>query len=173
MTEKTQTPFRVGGVYRQRDGAVMLVCSPLPGWEDGSCQVKFAEDYAPYNATVGMSNGLRWLATGGLRNRNETLHDLLPGELHQVDGQWVALEEKKEDSFCMSVGEAASIVKATPEFTGAMHFADAEMIARDGQAKPQADWNPIYLQPAPKSTAKPALSALLLCADLEPRGYLR
>lgn len=50
---------------------------------------------------------------------------------------------------------------------------NAAMIARDGPAKPQADWNPIYLQPAPKSTAKPALSALLLCADLEPRGYLR
>lgn len=50
---------------------------------------------------------------------------------------------------------------------------NAAMIARDGPAKPAA---------APKDNgggsscikaAKPALSALLLCADLEPRGYLR
>jgi hypothetical protein len=89
----TETPFRIGGYYKQRDGKVVQVLSE--------------SKYTGTNGGFYPRGVALTLASGGWRNVNgqcssiantpiESL-DLLPGELHQINGEWVPRGVPVED----------------------------------------------------------------------------
>lgn len=86
-----ETKFRIGGVYRQKDGAVveLSICSFVHN-EPGTA---WATDPGYYRC----GNGFRRLSDGvdtvGWR---DNCRDLLPGELHQVNGEWLPLGVAEE-----------------------------------------------------------------------------
>jgi hypothetical protein len=89
----TETPFRIGGYYRQRDGRVVQVLS------DGK--------YTGINNSFYPRGVALSLASGGYRNIDGKClsivgtpipnYDLLPGELHQINGEWVPRGVPVED----------------------------------------------------------------------------
>lgn len=93
-----------------------------------------------------------------------------PGELTLRDGQWVPVEEAKEDNK-VSVAEIfkRGLRGATVILNGEVGTAaDAAMIARDGPAKPAV----VAIPAAPKPPAKPAPSGLTLSPDLRATSHL-
>lgn len=173
MTEKTQAPFRVGGCYRNRRGQVAILRAVGGG--------EFSVLSCP-------ADGPRWEGDQGYaRNRlsdgwsscaTNSMHpyNLLPGELHQVDGQWVAVEERSpEQKFDEAVARVRDVLEK--ESNDAMIARDE---ARSQEAKVwalQQHLNELRIrESAPKPvgpTVHAPMAALQLCADLEPRGYLR
>lgn len=76
---ETQTPFRIGGVYRNKHGAEMVICEEV---QPGIVTVGFVEtpEYPLYSRIL--------IATGECERGSCDL-DLIPGELTLVNGKYV------------------------------------------------------------------------------------
>ena len=176
MTEKAQTPFRVGGVYRDGDGDLFRIARVLDEEQmiASTESVILSGELMP----LGINGGTHYLTTGEwiMRVGQVSSMHLLPGELHQVDGEWVAVEEKSpEQKFDEAVARVRDVLEKE---------SNAAMIARDEARSQEAKvWALMQhikelrtRESAPKSvgpTVHAPMAALQLCADLEPRGYLR
>lgn len=144
--EQKQNLFRIGSCYRDAAGRVFKLyenTTALMARSDGP----FAWAKYIYEDGTEEGAGLRSLVDG--RDNDEYFtwdgvrRDLLPGELMQVGGEWVAKEEAEAEE--MTFDELMADLFSP---------ANAAMIARDGPAKPKADrWS----VPAGSvvSTAKP------------------
>jgi hypothetical protein len=173
----SQALFRIGGVYRDNHGTLVELRPCLIGG--------FAAAHIVGVDGVDLtSSGLSRLLDG--RDRvyldvdDHKLH-LIPGELHQVDGQWVAVEEKR--SFALK-----PVIAPIPEDMVApddgwlddwmSDAANAAMIARDGPAK-KCHWDGcphgedcVHAKPIPeepKSTALPAVAGLMVVGQRDHR----
>lgn len=87
----TQAQFRIGGVYRCRDGQVVRL-SYMEDWHDRDSAAQAVAVHGSFD------RGARQLSNGTYPyTSNENYGgNLLPGELTLRDGQWVSVEEAKE-----------------------------------------------------------------------------
>jgi hypothetical protein len=97
MTEETKTAqFRIDGVYRQKGGDLVRL-----DW----CVTHFGRFAQAVFINRSGTDGERDLATGKYPYaEDDTSHKchLLPGELHQVNGQWVPVEDSGGGSGCIT-----------------------------------------------------------------------
>jgi len=79
--------FRIGGVYRDGGGELFTLVA-CAGRDDVADSIAIGAD---------IRYGLHRLSDGcfACLGDSESKFHLLPGELHQVDGQWVPVEEEK------------------------------------------------------------------------------
>lgn len=179
MTEKTQTPFRVGGVYRDGDGDLFRIARVLD--EEQMIASTEAVILSCELMPLGINGGAHYLTTGEwvVRVGQVSPLHLLPGELHQVDGQWVAVDNGG-GSGCIGddYDEGDNWRDPAPEtYRAPLTWArpkpfdrfEGFTVTSGREPEPFRDPPPFFHSEADK----PALPALQLCADLEPRGYLR
>jgi hypothetical protein len=109
----TETPFRIGGVYRDQGGQVTRLDTPL---EDGT-----ADGLMLSGNFTGSRSGPRNLSDGrypGYASQADSIWHLLPGELHQINGEWVPRGVPVEDKPAVyereRVSEHKTIVKRVP-----------------------------------------------------------
>jgi hypothetical protein len=95
MNSKQETPFRIGGVYRQRNGEL----------------VRLTADRIAVYLSDGFQYGSRSLANGA--DENALLIDpecgdrsLIPGELTPTASGWVALGAEKQEEECIAGPDA-------------------------------------------------------------------
>lgn len=177
MTEKTQTPFRVGGVYRDEAGRVQRLnalnakgvpCTPGVAWAQSYDKVYeewFGDGFR--NLSDG-SDDSGFLIDGLPRN-------LLPGELHQVDGEWVAVEEKREEPpFRYDSNNRFSVRHGFAPADKESPRAPLAYFTESKRFDPFAGFAVSRFDSSEGMDAAPEQAhPLQLCADLEPRGYLR
>ena len=95
-----EIPFRIGGVYRDKNGDLYEL-APLESYDE------FYREYHPNEAIASSfkvadfssmrcagSSGAHRLSDGVFLAVDGSDWDLLPGELHQVNGEWLPVEEK-------------------------------------------------------------------------------
>jgi hypothetical protein len=123
-----QTSFRIGGCYRFARGVVMLSPHPFDGF--ASASLFLGEQL---HGRWSLETGL-WSSSLGDRAPSCEWLDLLPGEVHHVNGEWVPVDDQCDVTqadldahLSKSLGGVVS---------GKLHPADAKMIERDGPAKP-------------------------------------
>lgn len=164
-----QNLFRVGGVYRDRSGRVLKITGEVGSVSDPFFQRSKAVAVSAICADGSeYETGWRRLEDGKYHGNHQSV-DLLPGELHQVDGQWVPVEES--DSHCVCRDHTApGIVHRVdgPCYHEERVDPNAAMIASDGPRnvplKP-----PVRLTVRTVSTAHPAIDGLTRCNDLGVR----
>ncbi len=159
-----QALFRIGGVYRQRKGDVVRLEAADQYWSTG-CE----HEAAAYEVAGAMfQRGARRLSDGKAypyETDESAEYDLLPGELHNFNGQWLPVEEKAEQPMSPYFAEALRshtlkpVLAPIPEDMVApddgwlddwmSDSANAAMIARDG---------PQITRPAPPPVAQEATS---------------
>lgn len=85
--------FRIGGVYRQRNGSIVRLV-PYTGALSG--HFFSSEHGSAVSVESGKPLGPRGLAGGCVSayDKGPFAGDLIPGELHQVDGAWVPITEQ-------------------------------------------------------------------------------
>lgn len=116
-----ETLFRIGGAYRQRNGLLVKLVEE-PNWDSGSCRAVIAEAAYLHDMyyQVGTGDGVRWLDTGMYSPQEESGSDLLPGELHNVNGEWLPIEQTRPQH------EPASCEEAPKTFVKRVRRPDAE-----------------------------------------------
>lgn len=159
-----QAKFRVGGVYRNRNGTLMRVGREVGG---GLVKLEFVSGYREGRETTSSF----WLTSGQYEKRSHPTADLVPGELHLVDGRWVPVEQEPAMSMTPTLdkleAEYEACLLSEPVWVGVDfgHELDpnAAMIARDGPArvKPAA-----VVTEQPASTAHPCPFASFRSPDL-------
>jgi hypothetical protein len=87
----TETPFRIGGVYRNRGGTIVELQQPPKMW--GWCP----DEAMAVKVTDRTGYGSRNLSDGICSADSDTCFHLLPGELHQINGEWVPRGVPVED----------------------------------------------------------------------------
>ncbi len=183
--EETKAQFRIGGIYRQRDGVIAELRNPPEGQLERvglTGRYGWAHEHKSGQVT---SSGWRNLTDGCDYTISATDRSLIPGELHQVNGQWVSVDNvdaggdadiltyrvvsepqqatKPRDFGAIGKPETVS---ATPvmdalERTAAadpIAAANARMVNRDGPSRPK----PEHPKAEPASTVKAPLAALLI-----------
>lgn len=167
-----QAFFRIGGVYRQRKGDVVRLEAADQYWNTG-CE----HGAAAYEVAGAMfQRGARRRSDGKAypyETDESSEYDLIPGELHLFNGEWLPVEEKAEQPMAPYFAEAVE-AKYCPDCgttEGSEHFAfcqhaltpeearirdlylfgdpNAAMILRDG---------PQITRPAPPPVAQEATS---------------
>jgi hypothetical protein len=87
----TETPFRIGGVYRNREGMLIRLSPEGAIGQTGIDLAREAyanrinEDGTPTTYGCGICS----LVTGRMGDDKDTYADLVTGELHQINGEWV------------------------------------------------------------------------------------
>jgi hypothetical protein len=125
---ETQTPFRIGGVYRQQDGTVVRLLDRTSDFPVGA-----GIGHARHVDGGEMRSGFRRLSDGvDTINFKGGECNLLPGELHQINGEWVPRGVPVEDKPAKS--ELPELVK---------HFLQRESTPQPTKerARPALDWN--------------------------------
>jgi hypothetical protein len=165
--------FRVGGVYRQRNGVLARL-----GPDGLAVYLSDGHKYGPRSLFSGADLHTHFIGDfAGDRS-------LIPGELELRDGQWVPVEEKEEAQL-----DGAELIRRWAENERARLQMDrAErllaaspneaMVARDcteaaclyAEQRQEAERVRAILS-APVSTALPPLRALTLSTDLEPASH--
>lgn len=144
--------FRIGGVYRQIDGVVVS----LNDWHDGVLGHAKPVDGSFSTGQRRLSDGRRVLFLDMPFHGN----DLIPGELHQVNGQWVPVEEHDNGELSRAVAHLVGI-KAKRD---AERDPNAAMLSRD-----EAAMRKLIAKPAPAVAAvspKPSPQGLSFSPDL-------
>jgi hypothetical protein len=126
----TETPFRIGGVYRNNAGKLQRIIGPSahPNPERHFFQVSLlAED----GSVIFSDDGSRFINGTYFGDPTESA-SLLPGELHQINGEWVPRGVPVEDKPAKS--ELPELVK---------HFLQRESTPQPTKerARPALDWN--------------------------------
>lgn len=163
QVSKQETPFRIGGVYRQRDGVLVQLGTFRDSInEPGAAWARRVEGF-PFG------EGFRYLIDG--RDTGDWwqgARDLTPGELTQTDSGWVALGVEEESELPELV---KNFIKRTEgerfiDLDAAHDALDAAMIARDGEKPPAS-----FQAEPPKSKALPACVGLSIGVDLLPSTH--
>jgi hypothetical protein len=151
--------FRVGGVYRTgyEDEEPFQI---LPeSMQDGFYNLRGVNSgYVISGHGWRLADG-RWHAE---LDRPESLMHLIPGELHLVNGEWLPVEESKEEA---AVFEAFAAVWEASKVPLDEVFANAAMIARDGPARPA----PVVIQEPTKPSAHAAIAGLTQLGAVDHR----
>jgi hypothetical protein len=94
---ETKELFRAGGVYRQKNGGIaVLHANPKTGTcHDGTFHARSLRDGG---------QGFRFIDSGKEWGKSMLPHnrDLIPGELHQINGEWVAKDDNGGGSSCIT-----------------------------------------------------------------------
>jgi hypothetical protein len=143
----SKLPFRIGGIYRQNDGALVRLDPPMKQWKE--------KDVA-HAMFVGreIGNGMRHLSDGRYA-KGYHYANLVPGEL----------DEKGNP-----ITPTATLVAAVKDLqqAAADSLLDRKMIERDGPARPAPIATPAPAAP----TALPALPGLTRSPDLRHSTHL-
>jgi hypothetical protein len=116
----TETPFRIGGVYRNREGMLIRLSPEGAIGQTGIDLARKAyanrinDDGTPTKYGCGICS----LVTGRMGDDKDTYADLVTGELHQINGEWVPRGVPVEDKPAVyereRVSEHKTIVKRVP-----------------------------------------------------------
>lgn len=160
-----QNLFRIGAFYRDESGQVveLLEGSRFAKADPGMAWCKLAGSKH--------GDGFRNLANGldqsCCRRDNGSYRHLIPGELHQVNGEWIPIAAPRADYFAEALKDEPASEwdaednhrandRAWAEWDRVRAELDAAMIARDGATPPKAP--PIAA--ATPTNAHPAIPGL-------------
>jgi hypothetical protein len=178
--------FRIGGVYRNDAGVVVRI-EEMPVAAQENCQRDFkmripfgwaraVEDNDP----CGYVSLLCGRTVSAIYDSSPDIdgYDLIPGELHQVDGAWVPITEQPMSVYFADAQEEEDPLDAenVQRYLAAHGITaynvrvqridpNAKMIARDGPAAPKPAV--VALPAAP--TAHPAIAGLLVVGAVDHR----
>jgi hypothetical protein len=180
----TQPLFKIGGVYRNDAGVVVRIEEMSVAAQE-NCQRDF-KTYIPFgwaravkdNDPCGYVSLLCGRTVSAVYDCSPDIDgcDLIPGELHQVDGAWVPITEQPMSVYFADAQEdkpaepetLGSILRKAIERGPAFQVAadaNAAMIARDGHTAPKPAV--VALPAAP--TAHPAIAGLLVVGAVDHR----
>lgn len=155
--------FKIGSVYRQKDGKVVLLREHPTNEGRAFACIHYGDGVF---SSIIDGDGARRLDNGEFIWRStsdEDRYTLIPGELHQVDGAWVPVEEKAVKT-CPGCGAAEGCFHDEACHFLRMHIDPNEaMIARDGAPKP----TPTPIPAAPQPTSLPAVNGLTVVAGFD------
>lgn len=146
--------FRIGGVYRQKNGEVVKCgpCSLRPDW----CIALLRN--GPDGDWDALFGSARRLTDGKYAHYTGPSYDvltLIPGELHNVNGEWVPINSPVQDPLPESISDALMDM---------IDPRDQRMIDRDGPTKVKAAPAPVLV-----STAHPAIAGLSRLSAVDHR----
>lgn len=158
----TEALFRIGGVYRFKSGRVAEIRAPKES--NLSTRLQFvgavAEMFEP-----GTECRYSYVDLALGRHPHDLENgdwQLVPGELHNFDGQWLPITEQARSPY---FAEAVESEWVSLGCTCGDHPADLAMIARDGPARPAA---PVVIQ-EPAKTSHGPIAGLTVVAAVDHR----